>query len=157
MDVARLLAHPNLALSADARADCEAGVVDPRLVAVLLALAREHRIAVSLIRTGHPMGPITPGGKVNAHYYGRVADTTAVDGTPVAGNGAASGIVGAGRILRGMRPEDWPDEIMGPRAWHEALGYPRSAGFLSDPFHDAIHHDHLHVGFGSESGIGNEE
>lgn len=155
--VAHLLVHPNLVLSADARADLEAGVVDPRLVAVLLALARKHRIEVSLIKAGHPFGPVTPGGKTNAHYYGRVADIVAVDRKPIAGNGADPGIVDVGRILRGMRPEDRPDQIMGPQAWHEALGYPRSAGFLSGPFHDAIHRDHLHVGFASESGTGNEE
>lgn len=131
--------------------------MDARLVRVLLALVHRRPIAVSLIKTGHPMGPTTPNGRPNAHYYGRAGDIVAVDGTPVAGNGAASGLVDLGRMLRAMPPEERPDSIMGPAEWHRALGDSASAGFVSDPFHDAIHADHLHLGFESESGTSNRE
>ncbi len=100
-EISALLSNPNLEPSPNARADLESGLVDPRLVGVLRALVEAHTIEVSTIRTGHPMGPTTPNGRPNPHYYGRAADVTAVDGKPVRGNGADPDVVHVGRILRG--------------------------------------------------------
>ncbi len=156
-EISALLSNPNLEPSPNARADLESGLVDPRLVGVLRALVEAHTIEVSTIRTGHPMGPTTPNGRPNPHYYGRAADVTAVDGKPVRGNGADVDVVHVGRILRGIPPDRRPDEIMGPGEWQDALGYPRHAGFISDLVRDERHADHLHVGFGSEGGTTNRE
>ncbi len=152
-----LLSNPNFDPSPNARTDLEHATADPRLVRILLALVERHVVEVSTIKTGHPMGPITPNGRPNPHYYGRAADITAVDGKPVRGNGADPDLVDVGRILRGIPPDRRPDEIMGPAAWQGALGYPKRAGFISDPVRDERHSDHLHVGFHRESGAANEE
>ncbi|MGH9267151.1 MAG: hypothetical protein ACRD0D_03135, partial [Acidimicrobiales bacterium] len=53
-EVAALLAHPNVSIYADGRDDLAAGRVDGRVVAVLLALARDHTISVTSLVTGHP-------------------------------------------------------------------------------------------------------
>ena len=112
-----LLSNPRLKPSANARADLEGGLVDPRLVRVLRALVEEHEIEVSTIKTGHPMGPTTPNGRHNSHYHGRAADITDVDGKPVRANGADPCLVEVGRILRGIPPDRRPDEMMGPADW----------------------------------------
>lgn len=155
-DVRGLLTHPNFKPSASARADLEQGVVDPRLVNVLRLLVHTHQIAVSIIKTDHPMGPTTPSGRVNAHYYGRVADIVAVNGKSIAGSATAPDVVEIGRILHALAPADRPDSIMGPQAWHTLLDYPASAGFISDAFHTAIHVDHLHIGFEQACGTRNQ-
>lgn len=148
--VRELLSHPSFKPSKNARADLDSGAVDLRLVKVLIVLVQHHAIEVSIIKTGHPMGPTTPSSRPNDHYFYRVADIPAVDGKPVLGNGSDTSILHIGRILRRMTPQERPDQIMGPAEWHAALGLGESSGFISDAFHNAIHADHLHIGFGAE-------
>jgi hypothetical protein len=142
-----LLAHRNFTPSEPARRDLESGAVDPRLVKSLLALVQEHEIAVSVIKTGHPLGPTAPSGRINDHYYCRAADIRVVDGMSIMGNGADPRVVHVGRLLAALPVEIRPDRIMGPSDWHRCLDYTRDDGFISDPFHDRIHADHLHLGF----------
>lgn len=52
-DVAQLVANPNLTLSDQARSDLENGLTDPRVVQLLNELVPNHRITVSMIKTGH--------------------------------------------------------------------------------------------------------
>ena len=144
-----LLASPNYNASAHARCDLESGLVDARLVETLLALVRAHRISVSLIKTGHPMGAVTPSGRPNDHFYYRATDVTAVDGRDIGDDPIAAAAIDVGRILHALPIETRPDRIMGPDAWQRALGYSREDGFISDPFHNEIHADHLHLGFSS--------
>ncbi len=103
------------------------------------------------------MGPVTPGGLVNSHYYYRAVDIVAVDGNPIAGHATDSAIVDVGRIVRHLPPQERPDHIYGPVEWHAALGYSSREGFRCDPFHNKIHADHLHLSFESETGTSNEE
>lgn len=56
-------------------------------------------------------------------------------------------LLGAGRILRELPIAIRPERIYGPSAWHLALGYSAQDGFVSDAFHDAIHTDHVHLGY----------
>ncbi|MDQ2714072.1 MAG: hypothetical protein M3Z08_04120 [Chloroflexota bacterium] len=155
--VEQLLAIPAFKPSSQARADLESGNTDARLVSVLLTLAQKHALEVSTIKTGHPLGPKTPGGFVNSHYYYRAADITAIDGKSIAGHETDSDIVDVGRMLRNLLPQDRPDHIFGPEAWQAALGYASTAGFRSDPFHNQIHADHLHLSFELETGTDNQE
>lgn len=160
-DAGELLENPNFEASPGSMADLESGIVDERLVAALQAIAAEHRIYVTTIKSDHPYGatleeigmPSVP----NSHYYGRTADIAEVDGMPVAGNGATEEVLGVGRILAGLPPSERPDEIIGPAEWHANLGYPREAGFITDSGLNASHSDHIHAGFTSEGGTSNTQ
>jgi hypothetical protein len=134
MEAARdaLLANANVDLPPAAQSDLEQGVVDPRLIAVLADLAQEHRIGLSVIKTGHDK--FTSGGSVSNHFVGRGLDIASVDGAPVSSsNAAAREVVSALAALDG---DIRPTEVGSP--W--AIAAP---GF----FTDAGHQDHIHVGF----------
>ncbi|GER89808.1 hypothetical protein KDW_39700 [Dictyobacter vulcani] len=153
----QLLALPTFKPSAPALADLKSGNVDTRLVFVLLTLAQQHALDISTIKTGHPMEPKTRGGFVNSHYYYRAVDIIAIDGKSIAGHETDPDIVDVGRILRSLSPQDRPDHIFGPAAWHATLRYTSTAGFKNDPFHNQIYADHLHLSFELETGTDNQE
>ncbi len=155
--VEQLIHNPNFKPSANAQTDIESGQVDARIVRTLLTLTEKHTINVSLIKTGHPLGPRTPGGYPNSHFYYRAVDITAVDGISIQEHGGDPAILDVGRILRGIPPQERPDHIFGPQEWHTALRYPASTGFRSDPFHNSIHVDHIHLSFETENGTENQE
>jgi hypothetical protein len=155
--VQELLAAATFKPSTNARRDLESGQVDTRLVYVLWILAQKHIIEVSMIKTGHPLGPVSRAGIVNSHYYYRAADIVAIDNKPIVSHAADPEVVDVGRMLRHLSPQERPDTIFGPEAWHTTLNYPASAGFISDSFHNQIHADHIHVSFELETGTGNEE
>lgn len=155
--IQRLLVIPTFKPSLQAHADLASGNTDPRLVSVLLTLASAHEIAVSTIKTGHPLGPKTPGGLVNSHYYYRAVDIVAIDEKTIVGHETDPSVVDIGRILRRLSPQARPDHIFGPGAWHAVLGYPSTAGFRNDPFHNLTHTDHLHLSFELETGTENQE
>ena len=135
-DPRALLADPRLELSPNARADLAAGVVDPRLVALLDQLLRRHRLAVSVIKTGHSR--YVEGTRVvSKHTLGRAADIWKVDGGLVRPGHAPSLAVTAwlGRLPEGSRPS----EIGSPFPQFESL---------PGQFSNAAHLDHLHVAVG---------
>jgi len=108
---AALVDRPSLILSPEARADLLDGGVDARLVALLAAASVDHRMAVSVIRTGHAKN-VAGTDRVSNHYYGRAVDISGVDGAPVsASNQAAFGlalsILASGPAIR-------PDEVGSP-------------------------------------------
>src|SRR3954471_10969601 len=127
-----LLHDHNVTFDADGVADLQAGRIDPRVVAVLGELARDHRITVSAMCSDHPK--LTTGGSISNHYYGRAVDIATIDGQPVGpGNAAAKAIAVA---LSRLDPSVRPTEIGSP--W----SLPGAAYFT-----DAEHQNHLHVGF----------
>ncbi len=65
-------------LDADAQKDIREGEVDPRLIALLGKLTEEHKIELSVIKTGHDK--FTSGGSVSNHFEGRGIDIARVDG-----------------------------------------------------------------------------
>ena len=136
-DSAALLSSPNVILTAQARLDLSTGVVDPRVVRSLAAAAATgHRIAVSVLQTGHSMF-VAGTDRVSNHYYGRGVDIYAVDGADVsASNDAALELALA--ILT-TAPELRPDEFGSP--WPELGPFPGA-------FSDSDHTDHLHLGWG---------
>jgi hypothetical protein len=162
--VRRLLESPNFGATPQAVRDLEKGVVDQRLVGALRDLTRGHRICVQTFKEGHyflpgvPDGPRIPegygkaGGLPNTHYFGRAADVWWVDGKPVEGNATAPGILKAGKILARIPPERRPDQIIGPPAWTEALGYGRKEGWVLARDQLELHRDHIHIGYIDESG-----
>jgi hypothetical protein len=167
-EVRKLLESPNFGATPQAVRDLERGVVDQRLVAALRFLTKGHRICVQTFKEGHyflpgvPDGPRIPegygkaGGLPNTHYFGRAADVWWVDGKPVEGNATAPGILEVGSILASIPPERRPDQIIGPPAWTETLGYGRKEGWVLDPDQLELHRDHIHVGYMDESSSGKE-
>jgi predicted nucleic acid-binding Zn-ribbon protein len=134
-DVAALLAQPNLILTAEARSDLAAGIVDARLVRMLAVLSAEHRIAVSVIKTGHAMH-VAGTDRISNHYYGRGVDIYAVDGTDVSSSNSAA--LQMSLAILTSSPELRPDEFGSP--WPELVTFPGA-------FSDAGHQGHLHLGW----------
>ncbi len=146
-DLRLLLQSENLEASNAARADLVSGRVDTRLVLLLSRLTQHHQIGVATIKTGHPMGPRSPAGRENDHYFYRAADITEVDGHPVGSDPTSDGIVNVGRMLMELRGDARPARVMGPVEWQGALGSGDRTGFRDDEFANEIHRDHVHLGF----------
>ena len=163
----RLLESPSFGATPQAAQDLEAGVVDERLVAALNAIAAEHRICVEAFKEGHyfepgvPDGPRIPegygeaGGLPNTHYFGRAADVWWVDGKPVEGNATDPEVLDIGRDLAEIPARRRPDQIIGPPAWTNALGYGRGRGWVLERDQLELHEDHLHLGYMDERGTRN--
>jgi hypothetical protein len=136
-DVAKLAANPNLTLSANARFDLMSGIVDPRVVRLVGAVAANHHIAVSVFKTGH--SELVAGtDRVSNHFSGRAVDIYAVDGADVGpSNDAALDLAVA--ILT-ADPALRPDEFGSP--WPGLNQFPGA-------FSNADHQNHLHVGWRS--------
>jgi hypothetical protein len=136
-DVNALVDSPNLVLSAAARADLLAGAVDPRVVRILAAASTNHRVAVSVIRTGHATF-VEGTDRVSNHYYGRGLDISAVDDVPVASSNNVALEVALAVLT--TAPDLRPDEFGSP--WPDLGAFPGT-------FSDADHADHLHLGWRS--------
>ena len=138
-EVGRLLESPNFGATSQAVRDLER---DRRPAASGVAPRPDKRAqdrSCPTFKEGHyflpgvPDGPRIPegygkaGGLPSAHH-GRAADVWWVDGKPVEGNATAPGILEVGKILAGIPPGRRPDQIIGPPAWIESLGYGRRKG-----------------------------
>ncbi len=136
-DAVALIDHPNLTLSAEARADLLSGDADPRVVAALAAAVAEHRIEVSVIKTGHAQF-VRGTDRISNHYLGRGVDIFSVDGVTVSpSNQAALGLAVA---FLTADPSFRPDELGSP--WPDLAQFPGA-------FSDADHTGHLHLGWRS--------
>lgn len=144
--VVELLNCANLSAPEPVRLDLASGRVDPRLLALLSSLLQRHALELSVIKTGHPMGPMSPAGRENDHLFFRAADIVAVDGLAIATSPVAEGVVDVGRYLMSVRGDARASRVMGPQEWLAALGAGDRSGFRDD-FATRIHSDHLHIGF----------
>jgi hypothetical protein len=163
----RLLENSSFGATPEVARDLEAGIVDERLVATLATVAAEHRVCVEAFKEGHyfepgvPDGPRIPegygkaGGLPNTHYFGRAADVWWVDGKPVEGNATDPSVLDVGRILAQIPARRRPDQIIGPPAWTDALGYGRGRGWILERDQLELHEDHLHLGYMDERGTRN--
>lgn len=133
---ASVLAHPGIHLTPAARGDVESGIVDPRVLQVLLLIAQTHEFG--------PVGPFVTGHsyyvkgttRVSNHAFGRAVDILGVDGAPVSpANEAARELM---EQLLTLDPPLEPDEIGGP--WIVSVGARSS-------FTNADHLDHIHIGW----------
>jgi hypothetical protein len=140
-----LLCSPQLTASPAARSDLESGLVSPALVSLLASAAERFAFQVRTIKSGHPMGPVSPAGKPNSHYFYCAADIHAVDGQDVGTRPIPEPVVLFGRWLMSLDPPLRPCTVMGPGAWHAALGPGDRRGFRGDEFANRIHGDHLHL------------
>jgi hypothetical protein len=136
-DVAALVDHPNLTVTAEGRADLLSGTTDDRVVAALSAAVAEHRIEVTVIKTGHSQF-VRGTDRISNHYHGRGVDISKVDGVPVSiSNQAALRLAAAFLTAEGSLR---PDELGSP--WPELAQFPGA-------FSDADHAGHLHLGWRS--------
>jgi hypothetical protein len=142
----RLLCSAQLIASSAARSDLESGRVSPALVLLLASAVESFALEVKTIKTGHPLGPVSPGGKLNSHYFYCAADIHAVDMHDVGSRPIPEPVVQLGRWLMSLETALRPTRVMGPEAWHAALGPGDRRGFRNDEFANQIHHDHLHLG-----------
>lgn len=140
-----VLAHPHLALSPGAAGDVRRGIVDGRVLALLLVAATEHRLsAVGPLASGH--SDCVGGGdrrsrpdcSLSNHVFGRAVDVGVVDGERVsARNRPARALLE--RVLTLSGPVR-PDEVGVPWPQYDPL---------PGVFSDAHHTGHLHLGFES--------
>jgi Transglycosylase SLT domain len=135
-----VLADANLDIYPGGRDDIAAGIIDPRILQLLVPLGREHRITVTALSSGHSRciddQPDVAGCTVSNHFYGRAVDIGAIDGQLVsAANPTAIAVM---HELAALDPPLRPDEIGGP----VDTGEP---GVFTDGFHT----DHLHIGYRS--------
>jgi hypothetical protein len=108
------------------------------VVKVLAAAVVNHRVAVSVIKTGHSKY-VAGTDRVSNHYYGRGVDIYAVDGAEVsvaneAALDLALALMTSGTDLR-------PEEFGSP--WPELGRFPGA-------FSDDGHRGHLHIGWRSD-------
>lgn|GEM_PF-688501 len=128
---AAALAEPRLRLPAAARADIATGTISAQVATALVALARDHVVDVSVVRSGHPYH-VFGTGRVSDHPRGRAVDIWAVDGAAVVdpANRAATEQVMRFGIALGAWQVGGPVQLAGPQY-----------------FSDHTHHDHVHWGF----------
>ena len=88
-----MLRDPRIVLTPIQRADLRAGLIDPRLVSALAAIARRHTIVITALRSDHSV--YTVDGAVSNHSAGRAMDIGAVDGEACRGTrtGACADLV----------------------------------------------------------------
>jgi hypothetical protein len=142
IDVERLLANPNLAITGWATNDLRAGIVDPRIVDLLAAMADHWPLYVLMFKSGHSYciggssDPACPGTRPSNHSFGRAVDIMSIGGQPVS-----------------PRNPNARDAVL----WLLAQPAPYRPGEIGSPFHefdplpgaysDAAHQNHLHIGF----------
>ncbi|MEY9862750.1 hypothetical protein ABH935_008398 [Catenulispora sp. GAS73] len=127
-----LLASSRVSLPPAGLADVRSGQVHDSVLTVLLELAQDHELTVSVVRSGHPIdvfGTTRP----SDHPRGRAVDVWRIDGNAVVNPATPTALV---------------DNLMRRAA---ALGSYNVGGprQLSGPqfFSDRTHHDHVHMGF----------
>lgn len=134
-DARSLLDNPRVILTPRARSDVAAGIVDPRLVAVLAAVAQRHVLAVSVMKTGHSKH-VAGTNRVSNHYCGQAADVFLVDDVRVSRASPSARMLV--EWLRALPDPVRPTEVGQP--WPDLVG----GGF----FTDRAHQGHVHIGFG---------
>lgn len=132
-----ILNNSRIKLSASARADLRAGVVDKRLLNIVGMIVRNHTIAISVFRYQRIK-------KVNPHYFGRAVDIYMVDGSHVSSSNSS-----ARRLIEMLialpNNSTRPNEIGIPAAWADLVRRYRKPGFAL--FARSDHNTHLHIAF----------
>jgi hypothetical protein len=130
----RVLANPRIGLPPASIADVRSGRVHDSVLQALLRLARDYRIEVSVIRSGHPIF-VFGTSRRSDHPKGRAFDTWRIDGHPVVDP----------RTSRAMVVDYM---LAAAAAGSYNVGGPYLVGGGGHQFFtDATHHDHVHAGF----------
>jgi hypothetical protein len=128
------LFHPNVDLRPSAAGDVEAGLVDQRLLALVLMIATTHRLgSVGPFVTGHSL-LVAGTDRASDHAVGRAVDLPSIDGTPVSATnrGARAVAIELLGLPVGLRPSE--------------VGLPwADLATVASAFSDQAHQDHLHV------------
>ncbi|NGN70358.1 hypothetical protein G5C51_41560 [Streptomyces sp. A7024] len=128
----RVLAHDRIHLPPAAAADVRAGTLRPYPMRVLLALADDYEIDVSIVHTGHPRN-VFGTTRLSDHTRMRAFDVWAVNGRRVIDAGTP------GRLIDGFLRR-----AVAAGAYN--VGGPRQLSGGSY-FSDRVHRDHLHIAF----------
>jgi len=132
----RVLASDRIELPDSARWDILDGGIDDRTLEMMLTLSAEHTISVAVLSTGHPVD-VFNSDSVSNHIHGRAVDIWAVDGVSVSDMRSQEGTNPA-RVLMELSLAEGATEVGGPWALSTSAGA---------SFTDAVHLDHLHIGF----------
>lgn len=128
-----VLAEERIRLPYAAHADVSGGSVHDSVLTVLLALAEQHVVDVSVLRSGHPL-LVFGTSRHSDHPKGRAADVWALDGRPLVvpdNHGLATRAMREA-VSRGAYNVGGPVQLSGPQY-----------------FSDRTHQDHIHLGFRS--------
>ena len=129
-----VLNNTNIDLPDTAREDVRRGRVDMRLLVLLVDIAREHRVRVTVFAAGHPRN-VFGREKVSNHTEGRAVDIWSVDGAPVIDSRQRGGPLAT--FARSLLQKGATE-----------LGAPWDLdGSGNAAFADTVHQDHLHIGF----------
>jgi Transglycosylase SLT domain len=132
-----LIRSPRVTMTPREATDLMNPRMDPRVIALLQALAQTHTFNIVVVHTGHSM--CVGGGNslpcsVSNHYFYRAVDLAPVDGAPVSPRNA--GALTIVKWLGSLQGPLRPTEVGSP--WN--LGYP---GHFTDRFHQ----NHIHIGY----------
>lgn len=141
-DPAALLANPNVRMGPLQRADLESRQIDPQVVAILLSLAQNHQIYISMLKTGHSTCVARtgtyPNCTVSRHVSGRAADIAMFDGRPVNDANQAA----RNQVVVWLAMNRQTDYL---RPWSVGHPFGDLAGQAPGSFNDGDHEDHLHI------------
>ncbi|MGH9246340.1 MAG: lytic transglycosylase domain-containing protein [Acidimicrobiales bacterium] len=136
-DAAALLANPNVTMTAAARSDLAAGIIDPRVVTILNDLGSRHTLSIVVFKTGHSVY-VAGTTSYSNHYFGRAVDISKIDGEPVSPSSPAARVAVLEVLSIALDSPLYPAETGHPFADLETL--PGS-------FTNAAHLDHIHIGW----------
>lgn len=113
--------------------DLEAGVVDQRLVDLLVALAADYDLGVAVFASGHPVN-VFDRDVMSNHTLGRAVDIWEINGVPVAEQqqSAAVRAVATRAVAAGLTEVGAPFDM---------------DGVGGSMFTNTVHMDHLHLAF----------
>lgn len=129
----RLLANSRVVLPRAAVRDVRAGTIDDSVLRALSTLSDQHRLDVSILRSGHPVR-VFGTDRTSNHTEGRAVDIWALDGQP---------------IIKRRRSAMVSDFMQAARdvGAYQVGGPVDPDGAAPVFFADATHQDHIHLGF----------
>lgn len=130
----RVLASSRIVLPPASAADVRSGHVHPSVLRALLALSKDWRINVSVIRSGHPTF-VFGTTRHSDHPKGKAFDTWAINGYPIVRPTTSKAMV-----------VDYMRAAAAAGSYNVGGPY-LLAGQGNQFFTDPTHHDHVHAGF----------
>lgn len=135
--VAELLADDNINIADTTAQDLLTGDIDERPLTVIRDFAREHRLGVAVLRTGHPREVFATDRRSN-HSRGKAIDIWEIDGKPVSYYAEQPADDNPARALMEAALTAGSDEVGGPWAFSTQEGA---------TFTNTVHQDHIHIGY----------
>ncbi|MFJ5677803.1 hypothetical protein [Streptomyces sp. NPDC093097] len=130
-----LATGPRIELPPAADADVRSGAVHDSVLEALLELAEKHRMAVSVLRSGHPLN-VFGTDRPSDHPRGRAVDVWRIDGRPVVDPATPRHLV-----------ESFMRAAAAAGSYNVGGPVRLSGGAPGQFFSDDTHRDHVHMGF----------